>query len=253
MKRVFISLFSLALLVVPCSCGDDDDNDNDVRKEVKNDDSNDEKSDNQEDEGKGNGSKKKDQFVCDIQPLSRTLYFAGEDELDVYVQTNRPMASLQVYVEDEKGEKYEVERDIFHNYIRVHSPMVAGNLFVVVADSNGTKPKKVPFCNLDETNNHAIQAHLETPYIDLLNGEAMTAEEAAAQPGKAWLKLDGEKGIIAAEGFKVEFDDKSSSFDQMGQVRQFKLSNGREGLIVLILIKYEAGKKEAFAFTYCLK
>lgn len=253
MKRVFISLFSLALLVVPCSCGDDDDNDNDVRKEVKNDDPDDGKSDNQEDDGKENDSKKKDQFVCDIEPLSRTLYFAGEDELNVYVHTNRPMANLQVYVEDEKGEKYDVETDIFYNYIRVHSPMVVGNLFVVVADSNGTKPQKVPFYKLDETNNHSIQAYLETPYIDLLNGEAMTPEESAAQPGRAWLKLDGEKGIIAAEGFKVEFDDKSSSLAQPGRVSQFKLSNGREGLVVLVLIKYEAGKKVAFAFTYCLK
>jgi hypothetical protein len=253
MKKIVISLFSLALLIVPCSCGDDDnDNDNENRQEVNKDDSNKENG-NGGDNGKETKPDGKEEFSCHIEPLKRNLYFAGEDEVNVYVQSNRSLADLTIYIKDEEGKKHETEMEFFYNYIRVHTPDVSGKLSLVVADTDGTHPQQIEFYNLDEKNNHSILAYIETPYIDLQSGKALTKEEADAQPGKAWLKLDETKGIIGAEGISVVFDDNSSSLDQTGEVRQFKLSNGQEGLIVLITISYKEGKKNSFAFSYCLR
>lgn len=252
MRKIAIPLFSLALLFTPCSCGDDD-SDVDNRQEVNKDDP--EKGKSGDQKGKEDDSKKTPAFECEIEPLKRTLYFAGEDEdeLNVYVRSNRSLSDLTVYVEDEVGKRYEVRKEVFYNYFRVYSPNVVGNLTLVVADTDGSHPKRVAFYNLDAEKSRSIQTDMEKPYVNLRSGESFSRVEANVQPGAAWLKLDPEKGIVGTAEVSVVFDDGKSSLDQIGEVRQFKLSNGQEGLIVLVLITYKEGKKDGFAFSYCLK
>ena len=251
MNRFAFFTFILAMLVLPCSCGDhDDENGLENRIEGENDNS----------KGEGNGTQgdndkkdkqKKDVYECVIKPLSRTLYFAGEDELYVYMQSNRSLGSLKVHVEDAEGKVIEVQKESFNDFIRVHTPDVVGELDLVVADTDGSKPQRIKFRNLDEQNSGVIRVDVDAPYIDLLNDQTLTRTEA--QSGSAWLRLDPEKGIVGANGVTVKFDNGSSSLSKEGETRQFTLSNGYEGLIILVKVNTVEGKKHDISFAYCLK
>lgn len=252
MNRFAIFTFVLAMLVVPCSCGDDDD-----EKGVEN--SLEEENDNSKGEGDGTtqedkdkkDKQKKDVYECVIQPLSRTLYFAGEDELYVYMQSNRSLGGLTVYVEDAEGQVIEVQKESFRDFIRVHTPDVVGELTLVVADTDGSKPQRIKFRNLDEQNSGVIRVDVDAPYIDLLNDQTLTRTEA--QSGSAWLRLDAEKGIVGANGVTVKFDNGASNLSKEGETRQFTLSNGYEGLIILVKVNTVEDKKHDISFAYCLK
>lgn len=251
MNRSAFFTFILAMLVVPCSCGDDD-NDSGVenRLEEENDKSKGEDDGSQEEKDKKD-KQKADVYECVIKPLSRTLYFAGEDELYVYMQSNRSLGSLTVYVEDAEGKVIEVQKESFRDFIRVHTPDVVGELTLVVADADGSKPQRIMFRNLDEQNSGVIRVDANAPYIDLLNDQTLT--KAEAQSGSAWLMLDAEKGIVGANGVSVKFDNGEFCLSKEGETRQFTLSNGYEGLIILVKVNTVENKKHDISFAYCLK
>lgn len=252
MNRFAIFTFILAMLVVPCSCGDDDsENESENRREVENDNSKGgDETDHQGDKDKKD-QQKSDVYECVIKPLSRTLYFAGEDELYVYMQSNRSLGSLTLFVEDAEGKKIEVQRESFHDFVRVHTPDVVGDLKLIVADSDGSNPQEIAFRNLDEDNCKMMRVDIDSPFIDLLNGKSFPREDA--QSGSAWLMLDEEKGLVGANGFSVRFDNAETSFSQAGETRQFSVSNGYEGLIILVKANSVDHKKHDFSFAYCLK
>lgn len=253
MKKVFISLFSLALLVVPCSCGDDDDDEKNGRQEVVND--GDSKGGDADDQSKENGKdpSKKTEFECDIKPLKRNLCFAGDDVFYVDLKSNRPLGDLVVYVEDKEGNKYDVEKYAFVDRIQIHTPDVVGDLYLVIADTDGTNPQRVEFRNLDEENSKSIMSNLDSPYIDLLNARGVSKAEAESQSSSVWLRFDEEKGVVGANGVSVKFDNGESSLIETGRTTQFTLSNGYEGIIVLVMINRSPGITPEFSFAYCLK
>ncbi len=252
MNRFAIFTFSLAMLVVPCSCGDDDsENESENRREVENDNSKGEGGGEQQGDKDEKEQHKADVYECVIKPLNRTLYFAGEDELYVYMQSNRSLGSLKIYAEDEAGNAIDVQRESFHDFVRVHTPDVVGDLRLIVADADGSNPQKITFRNLNWDDCRMIRVDIDNPFIDLLNGKTLSREEA--QSGSAWLMLDEEKGLVGANGVSVKFDNVETSFSQAGETRQFTLSNGYEGLIILVKANSVDHKKHDFSFAYCLK
>lgn len=273
MRKISILTLIAALTFGSYACGDDDD-DTPVKKEdpqENTDDKGEKKDDPKDNNGEpgdnngepsdnGNGEGKEATFS--FQMPRRTIYYANDDYLIFYLN-DISSAEVTLKIVDESGAQVEASIEKNGNQCSMMVPAQVGTFYVVATSNDGQVLKSSPFSCIS-TQYTSIMTDLDKPYIDLENGVAMDFTEASANPSKVTLVVENRVGLvspsvcvnetISANGNSIEFDGKSS-LEDTGFTKQFKLSNGKEGLITFMSISrnFDTGDYQNISFNYSFK
>ncbi len=271
-----MAIFAM-LAFMPVACGDDEDQDlelNEQENQVEDEKPNKEETDpngtpnedenNQEGNDDNNGSQEEQPaaFECQLSMPKRNLYYAGEESFFVYVTSNRDFNSLKASVVDESGVEVACEIIAQSGSYVVYTPDKVGTFNLVVADEQGNQVKSAPFgCIGTETMYFSVdEDHL---FFDLENNKEMTMEEALANPSSVTLVAEDGKGLLSpsessieairTNGNSIEFHD-GNVVSSTGFTKQFKMSNGKEGLLTFTTISRNGnGAWIQIGFNYSFK
>lgn len=272
MKNLLFMSLLAALTLGAYACGDDDSEDTPVQKENTQDKNGDsQNNDNQKEnngDSKGNNNDGKDNGNDDsedpdfvLKMPSRTIYYADDEYMFVYLE-GIDHSKVSVKVVDESGN--EVETSISNNGRQYHvkTPAQVGTFHMEATTAKGKVVKSSEFCciPIDFT---SISTEMDAPYIDLENGVAMNLSEALANPSKVTLVVDDTAGLVSpsvcgnesirANGNSIDIEGEATLGDT-GYTKQFKLSNGKEGLITFLFISYNSNNRIfSVSFNYSFK
>lgn len=267
MRKISFFVLLATLTFGSYACGDDDD-ETPVKKEdpqenkVDPEENNGEPGENNGDPNENNGNENANDPDFTLLMPDRSIFYADDNYFFVYLQ-GISSSDVTVKVVDESGSQVETSIENNGTQYFVKAPAQVGTFYMLATTANGKVVKSSPFSCIP-VKFTSIMTDMDKPFIDLENGVALSLEEALANPSKVTLVVENGVGLvspsvcsnstISANGNSIEIDGKTT-LEDTGYTEQFKLSNGKEGLITFMSIsrEYATGNFQIVSFNYSFK